>query len=193
MGLPAAKEYYTFADYLTWDESERWELIDGKPYMMATPTTFHQTILGELFGQIREFLKDKPCRPYLDLAPFSVRLFETDDDTSDDVDTIVEPDLSVICEKNKVDQNGCKGAPDLIIEVLSPSNSRRDRFVKYNLYMRAKVREYWIVDPQEKTVQVFLLDENGVYKLTEMYGEKDTAKITILNDCPIDLSAVFAE
>ncbi len=189
MELPVLKDSCTFADFLRWDESERCELINGKVYMMATPLRIHQDISGELFGQIRDFLKGKSCKVYH--APFGVRLFEKDDDTSDDVDTVLVPDISVICDESKLDDYGCKGAPDFIIEILSPSNERHDRFVKYNLYMRAKVREYWIVDPQEKAVQVFLLDEDGKYKLAEMYGKNDTAKITVLNDCPIDLSSVF--
>lgn len=189
MGLPAEKEYYTFADFLEWDESERYEIIYGEPYMMATPLRVHQDVVGELFSQIKEYLKDKPCKVYV--SPFGVRLFETKNDDPRDVDTVVEPDLSVICDPNKLDDRGCKGAPDVIIEVLSPSNARRDRFVKYNLYQRAKVREYWIVDPTEKTVEVFLLDENGYLKLSEMYNAADTAKITVLDDCPIDLNTVF--
>lgn len=190
MELPASKEYYTYADYLAWDESERYEIIDGKLYAMATPTREHQGISMEISGQIWLFLKDKPCKVYV--APFGVRLFEKDDDTPDDVDTVLEPDISVVCDSNKLDKKGCKGAPDFVIEILSPSNERHDLFVKYNLYMRAGVREYWIVDPERKNVMVYLLDENGVYKLSEMYGANDTAKITVLNDCPIDLKAVFA-
>lgn len=191
MELPALnKEYYTYADFLTWDESDRYEIIDGKLYAMATPTREHQGISMEFSIQIGSYLKGKPCKVYA--APFGVRLFEKDDDSPDSVGTVIQPDISVTCDENKLDKKGCKGAPDFVIEILSPSNERHDLFVKYNLYMRAGVREYWIVDPQRKTVQVFLLDENGVYRLAEMYGENDAAKITVLNDCPIDLKAVFA-
>lgn len=191
MEVPALNnEYYTYADYLAWDESERCEIINGKLYAMAPPTREHQGILGELYGQIWLFLKDKPCKIYT--APFGVRLFENDNDFPENVDTVVEPDISVVCDMNKLDKKGCKGAPDFVIEILSPSNERHDVFVKYNLYMRAGVREYWIADPERRTVRVYILDENGVYKLSEMYGEKDAAKITVLNDCPIDLGAVFA-
>lgn len=184
-----AREYYTFADCLTWSESDRIEIIDGEAYMMSPPLRIHQEILVELLSQIRAFLSDKPCKVYP--SPFGVRLFEQEGDAPDDVDTIVEPDITVVCDQSKLDDYGCKGAPDLIIEILSPSNKRHDRIVKHDLYQRAKVREYWIVDPQIQTVDVYLLDENGFLKPVELYGASDTAKITVLNDCPIDLSAVF--
>ena len=187
MEQPVEKEYYTFADCLTWPESDRIEIIDGEAYMMSPPMRLHQKILIELAGQIRDFLKDKPCEVYP--APFGVRLFEQEGDTPDDVDTLVEPDISVVCDKSKLDDYGCKGAPDLIIEILSPSNKRHDRIVKHDLYQRAKVREYWIVDPQDQTVEVYLLNENGFLKPSEMYSAADTAKITVLKDCTIDLIA----
>lgn len=190
MALPAEKEYYTLTDYLTWDGHERYELIDGIPYNMSpAPLPKHQSISGALYAQIWLFLEGKPCEVYP--APFDVYPLADSDETSDDIDTVVEPDITVVCDPSKVDDHGCKGAPDFVVEVLSPSNFRHDRLVKYNLYMRAKVREYWIVDPREKTVEVYLLDENGYLKLSEIYGENDTAKITVLNDCPIDLKRVF--
>lgn len=105
---------------------------------------------------------------------------------------MVIPDVTVVCDPQKLDSVGCKGAPDLIAEVLSPSNRRHDRFTKFNLYQRAGVREYWIVDPDDKSVQVFLLEE-GRYTLKDYGGEKDTVKVNILEDCVIDLSLVFPE
>lgn len=186
-----AREYYTFADCLTWSEDERIEIIFGEAYMMSPPMRIHQEISGELFAQIKEYLKDKPCKVYH--APFGVRPFEQDGDTPENVDTIVEPDITVVCDQSKLDDYGCKGAPDFIIEILSPSNKRHDRIVKHNLYQRAGVREYWIVDPEAKTVDVYLLDENGFLKPTELFGANDDAKITVLYDCPIDLNTVFPQ
>lgn len=172
------------------DDSVRAEIIDGILYNMSpAPRPAHQMISGELFGQIRDFLKDKPCRVFS--APFDVRLFEKDGDSPEDVDTVVEPDIMVICDKNKIDGRGAKGAPDFIIEILSPHNKRHDVIVKHDLYQRAGVREYWIVDPDAETVTAFVLDEKGFLKPTEYYGAESTAKITVLNDCPIDLNAVF--
>ena len=190
MGLPVSNEYYTYADYLRWDESERAEIIDGILYDMSpAPLPTHQFISVELVGQIRDFLKDKPCRVVS--APFDVRPFEKDSDSAKDINTVVQPDILVICNKNKIDDKGCKGAPDFIIEILSPWNARHDVIVKHDLYQRAGVREYWIVDPKAETVTIFLLDEKGFLKPTEYYSADDTAKITVLNDCPIDLKAVF--
>mgnify|MGYP000013720584 CR=1 FL=1 len=189
--MPLPKEdRYTLADVLTWDEQERIELIDGAPVMMAPPSRAHQKISGELGRQLGNYLDGKKCEVYA--APFAVRLFERADDRPEDVDTLVEPDLSVVCDPGKLDDIGCKGAPDLIIEVLSPSTQRHDRLTKYNLYERAGVPEYWIVSPNEKAVQVFLLD-GGLMQPHEVYGKEDIAKVNVLEGCFIELSKLFSE
>ena len=159
MALPAENKRYTFADCLTWGEDERIEIINGEAVMMAPPSRIHQKISFEIGRQIGNYLEGKKCEVYP--APFGVRLFEKDGDSPDDVDTLVEPDISVICDKDKLDDHGCKGAPDMVIEVLSPSTLRHDRFIKLGLYQRAGVREYWIVEPETQTVQVYTL-ENGI-------------------------------
>ena len=135
MALPAKKERFTFADCLTWEEDERIELINGEAFMMAPPSSRHQRIVMGLSGQLYAYLRGKSCEIFP--APFAVRLFEQDGDSPEDVGTMVEPDISVICDKSKVDEHGCKGAPDLVIEVLSPSTARHDRFTKFNLYQQA--------------------------------------------------------
>jgi Uma2 family endonuclease len=191
MALPAEKERYTFADCLTWDEGERTELIYGAVFMLASPSRSHQEISGELFRQLANYLVGKACKVYA--APFDVRLFEKEGDTPEDVDTVVVPDLCVVCDKSKLDERGCKGAPDLIIEILSPTSRRHDRLVKLELYQRAGVREYWLVNPEDKTVQVMLLDEAGNLRLHEDYGREDAAKVNVLDDCTIELSRVFGE
>ena len=190
MSFPARQKPYTFADVLTWDEGEHVEIINGEAFMMATPSSRHQEISGELFRQLANFLVGKSCKVYP--APFGVRLFEQDGDRPEDVHTIVEPDISVVCDRNKIDSHGCKGAPDLIIEVLSPSTRRHDRLVKLNLYQRAGVREYWLVDPDNGSVQVFTR-ESGVLKIQEDYGVADIARVNILEGCFIDLKKVFSE
>ena len=189
MALPAEKERYTFADVLTWPDDERAELIDGYPVMMAPPSSTHQEISGALFAQLYNYLEGKQCRVYA--APFAVRLFEQDGDAPEDGDTMVEPDLSVICDRSKIDKRGCKGAPDLVIEILSPSTRRHDRLVKMGLYQRAGVREYWIVNPEDKTVQVMLQDGTGSLRIHEDYGQEDTAKVNVLDGCFIELNKVF--
>ena len=189
MPLPQENRY-TMAEALTWDEQDRIELIDGYPVMMAPPSRVHQKISGELFGQLRDYLKGKKCEIYH--APFAVRLFERDGERPEDVDTLVEPDISVVCDPDKLDKIGCKGAPDLVIEILSPSTTRHDRFTKFNLYQRAGVREYWIVDPSSKSVQVFVL-EDGRYAAKDFGGAEDTIAVNVLEGCSIDLTPVFAE
>lgn len=190
MVLPARKGRYTFADCLTWGEDERIEIINGEAFMMAPSSRVHQEISGALFTQLYNFLEGKECRVYA--APFAVRLFEQDGIPPEDVDTMVEPDISVVCDRDKLDKYGCKGAPDLIIEILSPSTRRRDRLVKLGLYQRAGVREYWIVNPEDKAVQVLTL-ANGLLLPHEDYGQEDVAEVNVLEGCFIDLGKVFSK
>ena len=191
MALPAEKTRYTFADVLSWDEDERIEIIDGEAFMMATPSRIHQEISGELFRQLANFLEGKQCRVYP--APFGVRLFARDGDGPEDVDTLVEPDISVVCDRSKLDQHGCKGAPEMEIEILSPSTLRHDRLVKLNLYDQAGGLEYWIVDPQNRAVQVFRRDGGAALRICEEYGHTQVAKVSVLDGCFLELSKVFPE
>ena len=191
MALPAENKRYTFADVLTWDESERIEIINGEAFMMAPPSRVHQEISVAIAAQLYNYLEGKRCKVYP--APFGVRLFEQDGARPEDVDTMVEPDISVVCDSDKLDDHGCKGAPDLIIEILSPSTQRHDRLVKLGLYQRAGVREYWTVNPEDKTVQVMLRDDYGVLQLHEVYGRDGVAKVNVLNGCFIELVRVFPE
>ena len=197
MPVPSAQNHYTFAACLTWGANERTEIINGESgieiikwdaVMMAPPSRTHQEVSGALFAQLYAFLEGKKCRVYS--APFAVRLFEKDGDTPEDVDTMVEPDISVVCDSSKLDDAGCKGAPDLVMEILSPSTMRHDRFTKFNLYQRAGVREYWIVDPSSKSVQVFVL-EAGNYKAQDFGTVGDIIKVNVLDGCFIELSKVF--
>ena len=188
MPVPAPKDHYTFADCLTWGENERIEIINGEAVMMAPPTRIHQEILMELSRQLANFLEGKKCKVYP--APFAVRLFEKDGDSPEDVDTMVEPDISVVCDHGKLDKHGCKGAPEFVVEILSPSTKRHDRLVKLDLYQRAGVREYWIVDPDSATVQAFTLKDRYLHP-HEVYNEKDIAKVNVLEGCFIELPKIF--
>ena len=191
MALPAEKDRYTFADVLAWDDGERAELIDGEVFLMApAPARIHQGISGEIFRQIANYLEGKRCLVYH--APFDVRLFEKDGDDPEDVDTVVEPDITVVCDLSKLDDRGCKGAPDMVVEILSPSTQRHDRLVKLGLYQRAGVREYWIVSPEERSVQVFLLSD-GLLLPHEVYDREGIAKVNVLDGCFIELSKVFSK
>lgn len=190
MALPAEKGRFTFADVLTWDEDERVEIIDGEAILMAPLTTTHQLISMELSRQFANYLEGKKCLAIP--APFAVRLFEKDGDSPEDVDTMVEPDISIICDRDKLDKYGCKGAPDMVVEILSPSTRRHDRLVKLGLYQRAGVREYWIVDPENEAVQVLTLS-NGLLLPHEDYGRADVAKVNVLDGCFVELAKVFPE
>jgi Uma2 family endonuclease len=187
MALPLLKEEirYTFADYYSWDDGKRWELIEGVPSLMSpAPGWTHQGILGELYTQFHNFLRDKPCIAFP--APFDVRL----NGAGDDDDTVVQPDIVVLCDKSKLDNKGCNGAPDIVIEILSPSTARHDMLVKFKLYQNAGVREYWIVDQDRKIVSVHLLN-NDKY-ITHAYGDTDTIPVTVLDGLLITLPEVFA-
>lgn len=191
MPLPAKQERFTFADCLTWNGDERFEIINSEAFMLATPSRIHQEICFEVGRQLGNYLEGKQCKVYP--APFAVRLFEQDGDRPEDVDTMVEPDISVVCDRSKLDKHGCKGAPDMIVEVLSPSTQRHDQLVKLNLYQRAGVREYWIVDPENKTVRVLLQTGDGTLRIHEVYRREDVAKVNVLDGCFIELSKVFSE
>ncbi len=191
MALPAENLRYTFEDYLTWDEGERFELIDGKPIALASPSNRHQEIIAALIARFYIFLEGKKCKVYP--APFDVRLFEKNNDRPRDVDTIVQPDITIVCDRDKLDGHGCKGAPDMVVEVLSPSSHRHDRLIKFNLYQKAGVKEYWIVEPGTESVCAFLRDGNGYLMPHEVYGRQDVAKVNVLDGCFIELCKVFAE
>lgn len=187
----ATKEKYTYGDYITWSEDERWELIDGVPYNMSTaPSRLHQEVSGELFKQIAVYLTGKPCKVYA--APFDVRLPKGDEE-DELVDTTVQPDLVVICDRKKLDERGCRGAPDWIIEILSPHTAAKDMKIKRELYERVGVREYWLVDPGNKTVEVYQSGDRGRYERPEVYAAGDQVKTGIFSDLTIDLTAVFEE
>ena len=182
MPFPDPDVKYSYADYLTWPKEQRWELIEGVPHAMAAPSTRHQRFVRKLTLQIGNFLEEKDCEVFP--APFSVYLKHTNKE-----DTVVEPDLSVVCDPAKLDDRGCKGAPDLIIEVLSPTTARHDRVLKFNKYLEAKVMEYWIVDPERNVVEVFLLRGN-IYS-AQAYLEDDVVPVWVLPGLVIDFKKVF--
>ena len=179
-------EYYTYTDFLEWDEDFRAELLDGEIVMMAPPLRVHQEVVTQLVLQIGNYLKGKKCKVYP--APFAVRLFPHKDKSDD---TVLEPDIVVVCDSEKLDDKGCNGPPDLVIEVISPSTAKYDRLWKFRKYQKAGVREYWIVDPEIKGVQVCIL-EKGRYVMSA-YDETDKAPVSVLEGCEIDLTGVFAE
>ena len=156
------KGSYTYADYLLWQFKERVELIKGKIFKMSpAPGSFHQEISWGLAREIDKVFRKKTCKMYA--APFDVRLINFKESTDDNqIITVVQPDLCVICDTNKIDERGCLGAPDLIIEILSPGNSKKEMDIKFDLYEENGVSEYWMVNPAEKTIAIFML-QNGKY------------------------------
>ena len=156
--------------------------------MLAPPSRAHQKACGELFRQIANYLDGKKCEVYP--APFTVRLFEKQDDNTAGIDTVVEPGITVICDSDKLDDKGCKGAPDLIDEVVSPSSQRHDHLTKFNLYQQAGVREYWLVDPLSKTAQAFVL-QDGYYVAVAFGTIGDVIKVHVLQGCFVELERVF--
>ena len=189
MPLPEEERKYSYADYLTWPEDERWEIIDGVPYMQAAPTPIHQEILMEISKQFAVYLTGKPCKVYP--APFCVRISKGDEKKNEDIKKVFEPDITIVCDKSKIDKEGCKGAPDLIVEILSPSSIKMDRVEKFNRYEKAGVKEYWIVEPEGKLVSVFVLQDNQRYGRQEIYTEDDKINVFIFPDLVVNLKPVF--
>ena len=178
MGLALRTEkHYTYADYLQWPDDTRYELIDGEAFLMSpAPLVEHQEVAGEVFRQLANQLDGQPCRPYI--APVDVRL-PRKDEADAAIDTVVQPDVLVVCDPHKIDRRGVRGAPDWVLEVLSPSTAAHDQIAKRRTYERAGVREYWLVHPGDRTLTVYVL-ENGQYGRPEIYELKDETPIGVL-------------
>jgi Uma2 family endonuclease len=184
------QQTYSYADYLTWDDNERWELIDGVAYNMSpAPTTKHQLISFELSAQIRNFLdkSEIPCSAFH--APFDVRFPEGAQD-DDQIINVVQPDIVVVCDSDKLDEKGCQGAPDFIVEILSPSTSYKDHVIKRALYEKNRVKEYWIIDPSNNLITVYQLGESG-YGKPSIYAGKGRLAVRSLLGLEIDLDKVL--
>lgn len=173
----AQEKLYTVDDIYSLPDGQRAELVDGQIYYIVPPSRKHQEISGELFGIIREYIRSKngSCRPYI--APFSV--FLNKDDRN-----YVEPDISVICDPDKLNDKGCSGAPDWIIEIVSPGSRRMDYFTKLFKYRTAGVREYWIVDPDRNRITVYDFESED----TQDYTFSSSVKVSIYEDLIIDFS-----
>src|SRR6056297_3432564 len=211
MGIPIRKEEraFTYADYLTWHEGERWELIDGAAYDMSpVPSRRHQEIVGKVFVKLANFLEDKP---------FDVRLAAQKNAAEDEIINVVQPDVSVFCSEEKLDDAGAVAAPDIAVEVLSPYTSVKDQREKLALYERFRVKEYWIIDPANQTLSVYSqsggdasLDTDplgtgtsggteteddskttGSYSKPAVYGPEDTFSSSVVEGFQLKLAGVF--
>ena len=186
---------YTYADYIRWQFKERVELIKGWIHKMSpAPSSYHQQVSIQIQSSIWNFLrKNKKCRIYP--APFDVLLFKNKD-TDSQITTVVQPDICVICDKTKIDNKGCLGAPDLIVEILSPSTSKKDYNEKFNLYEENLVKEYWIVNPDAKSIEVFYLEKNNKYESIGIYNEYDgfsEVPVNIFPELKLSLKEIFEE
>ena len=182
---------YNYTDYLKWRFSERVELIKGIIHRMSpAPSLRHQKIVTQLTGEIYQFLKHKECQIFT--APFDVRLpLPIDQQKEKKIDTVVQPDITIVCDKHKLDKQGCNGAPDLLIEVLSPGNTKKEMKEKFNIYEAAGVQEYWLIHSKDNNALVFNLDDKGKYQLSSIYTEDDVLESKILHGFKLNLLEVF--
>ncbi|MCF8309519.1 MAG: Uma2 family endonuclease [Bacteroidales bacterium] len=183
---------YTYAEYLKWFDDVRRELINGFIKLMTpSPSRKHQRISTKLISNFDRYLGNKNCEVYH--APSDVR-FPKDAKSTDDTEiyTVVQPDIYVVCDLSKLDDRGCLGAPDLIIEIVSPDRVQRDVKEKFELYQNHGVKEYWIVNPNDENINVFVLDNNGKYQFRGLYAGDDKIPVNIFNgDLKVDLTEVF--
>lgn len=170
--------HFSYGDYCQWPDDERWELIDGEAFAMApAPTRLHQEFVVELTRQIANSLQGHPCRVYV--APFDVRL-PRGEEADARVDTVVQPDVAVICDPAKLDDRGCRGAPDWIVEILSPASAAHDQIRKRLLYERHGVREYWLLHPVDRVLTIYRLGDHGRFgppDVVELEGTTAVAAI----------------
>ena len=191
MGMPDTQgdQYFTYEDYLKWPEEERWEIIEGRPYALApAPHWKHQDIARLLNRQLDRYFEGKPCKLFF--SPIDVRLPNLEAQEQAD-DTVVQPDLLVVCDPAKLDDHGVVGAPDLVIEILSESTSWRDQDVKLRLYEKHGVRCYIIADPWGKTLTMRILEAEGKYGLPELFAGKAQMPVPIFEGLVVDVGRVF--
>lgn len=181
---------YTYADYLKWNFEERVELIKGKIFKMcAAPAPKHHQVSIKLSSRLFNFLEWKKCQVYA--APFDVRLPVEKKKRDNQITTVVQPDICIICDETKIDDRGCCGAPDLIIEILSPGNTKKEVKIKFELYEEAGVKEYWIVYPAEENIAVFLLGENRKFNGAKIYAAGDLIRSNSVSGLTIDVNDIF--
>lgn len=193
MALPQLQHdvKHSYADYIGWEEG-RWELIDGEVWdMTPAPSRLHQEISIHLSSMLHDFFKEKDCSVYA--APFDVRLLDSDNAEDYAVTTVVQPDISVICDQAKLDHRGCVGAPDLIVEILSPSTAAKDLKVKRALYEQHGVREYWLIHPTDQVVMIYHLDEDGQYDKAQICDREDILQSVQFGQLEIQLDSIFQE
>ena len=182
---------YTYADYLTWQFEESVELIKGKFFQIFTPNRKHQDISWQLSGLFYTTFKNTPCKAYA--APFDVRLVDKTKSlhANKDILTVIQPDLCIICDREKLDEKGCIGAPDLIVEILSTSNSKKEMRTKKALYEENEVKEYWIIDPTHETLLQYTLQDNGTYTAPQIFMNDEIVQSSTFDNLKVNLADIF--
>ncbi len=182
---------YSYANYLNWFFDDRVELIKGKVSKMSpAPSTLHQEISANIFSVIHNHLKGKSCKVFY--APFDVR-FPKDSKADNDIHTVLQPDICVICDPKKIDTMGCIGAPDIVIEILLPGNNKMELLHKYGVYEEFGVKEYWVVSPGDKTLLKYTLDIEGRYQPSKLFTLSEKVYSEVLTGFELDLDAVFED
>lgn len=191
LGLDLQKKY-TYADYLKWTFDEAVELIKGRIFQMAAPLSNHQIVTGRIYNTFDNYLRRKPCKAFV--APFDVRLPKPllQRKSDEDIETVVQPDVCIICDIKKIDRRGCLGAPDLVVEVLSKSTAAKDIKDKFEVYEESGVREYWIAGVEDQIVNVWRMNEAGRYVPDQRpYVTGDHIRVGIFDDFSIDVDDIF--
>lgn len=189
--LETEEKKYTYADLLEMDDENRYEIIEGKLYLMSSPRIKHQVLAGAIYTQLFMFLQGKECIPFI--APLDVTLSKNKQDNK--IYNVVQPDISVVCDRDQLkDPRKITGAPSFVIEILSPSTSRKDKLEKMNLYQKYGVKEYWILEPVDMIVTPYILDEKGFYKAGKNYDlTTEEIPVTVLPGCKIDIREFIKE
>jgi len=191
VGMPEEKRKYSYAEYMFLDEDFLCEVLDGEIISMSpSPTPKHQDVVDELTAEFKMFLRGKECMAFS--SPIDVCLFAEHEMKYEEIKDWVQPDLIVVCDRSKIGEKNIIGAPDLVIEVLSPSTTKNDRLIKYKNYEKAGVREYWIVDPYHMSVEVYELNKNS-FDRTGIYLKEDNLNVGILEGFSINLGNIFKD
>lgn len=183
------KDSFTYYDYLHWEDCHRYEIIDGILFDMSpAPGRTHQKISMELSRHLANFFDKKECEVYA--APFDVLLPEYEE-ADEDVRNVVQPDITIICDLSKLSEKGCRGAPDVVIEILSPHTAKKDMKYKLILYQRSGVKEYWVVDPSNKLLYQYRLGDNNQYGMASIFTEDEVFEPTLFPELTLDLKNIF--
>jgi Uma2 family endonuclease len=182
---------YSYANYLNWLFPERVELIKGKIFKMSpAPSSVHQEVIGNIFLKLGNFLKKQPCKVYV--SPFDVR-FPKDSNNDKAIFTVLQPDICVICDRSKIDARGCIGAPDLVVEVLSPGNSKMELLNKYKVYEEFGVKEYWVVSQSDQNILIYTLNEEGKFQPSKIFTLSEKITSSVLPGFELALDDVFED